>query len=73
MTEPARFVWTITLGDLGVICAAATPLIGVVVWLARIERKLNYFLVEHEMLIADFAERRGVEPKDLPTRRKADW
>lgn len=73
MSDPAKFVWTITLGDMAVMIAAGSPLIGILLWMARIERKLNYFLVEHEMLVGDYAERKGVKPSDLPTRSKGTW
>lgn len=73
MLEQAKFVWHITLGDLGVMCAAAAPLMVVVFWLARIERKLNLFLVEHEYLMADLAQRQGVDLDKFPTRHKARW
>lgn len=37
--------------------------------LVRIESFLTMFLFEHELLIADYCERKGLDIKNLPTRR----
>lgn len=71
--EPVRFSWDISLGQLAEMAGALTPLIAIAYWLTRINRKLDSFLVEHEMLIADMTERKNIKPSDLPTRRKAGW
>lgn len=59
-----HFDFTVTLGNLITVVA----LIGAI-W--RAERLLQWFLVEHEILIKDYCERHGVEVKDLPTRSRA--
>jgi hypothetical protein len=63
----------VSIGQLITLIGIASPLIGVVIWLARIERKLNLFMIEHEMLVGDFAARQGVKISDLPTRSRSSW
>ena len=56
-----HFDFTVTLGQVVMLLALAGGFL-------RIERKLMYFLTEHEMLIAEYAERNGKKVSDLPTR-----
>ncbi len=40
----------------------------------HVQRTFDYFAREHEMVMQDYAERKGIELGDLPTRiRKAPW
>jgi hypothetical protein len=56
-----HFDFTVTLGQVVMLFALAGGFL-------RIERKLMYFLTEHEMLILEYAERHGKKLSDLPTR-----
>ena len=37
----------------------------------RLDRQLAHFLVEHEILIADYCKRSGISTNELPTRIKS--
>ena len=41
---------------------------SILVYFRRMEKKFDFILVEHEMLILDYAERTGRQVHDLPTR-----
>jgi hypothetical protein len=41
---------------------------SVLVYFRRLEKKFDFILIEHEMLILDYAKRLGVEVHSLPTR-----
>lgn len=58
-----HFDFTISLGNLLTIGL-------VVIVLFRIDRLAAKFLVEHEILIADYCKRIGIEIEDMPTRMK---
>jgi len=63
-----RFDLTISLGNvLTVVSVVGAVVIGVF----RVNRLLNWFLVEHEMLIKDYADRTNIKVADLPTRIRA--
>jgi len=65
--------FTLTIGQLAVLIATVSgPLLAILLWLMRIERKMNNWMIEHEMMVIDYAKRQGIEVKDLPTRRK-NW
>lgn len=59
-----HFDLTISLGN---VLAIGMVFIG----LFRMDRLAAKFLVEHEILIADYCKRVGIEVKDLPTRMKS--
>lgn len=40
----------------------------IIVFIWRVMRKLDIFMVEHEMLIIDYAKSRNMKVSDLPTR-----
>lgn len=62
--------WDISLGQIVTLIGLFTPLAGVLIWLMRIDHKMSRFMIEHEILIGDYTKRNGMEPGDLPTRRK---
>lgn len=37
-------------------------------WGMRIDRRVTRFLIEHEILIGDYCERKSIEIKKFPTR-----
>lgn len=53
--------FTINIGSLLIVGTLAGG-----IW--RFERLLSWLLVEHEMLIQDYAKRMGMKVSDLPTR-----
>ena len=66
--------FTISIAQLIVAVATiATPLFGILLYLVRLDRRLSMWLVEHEMIVSDYAERKGIPVSELPTRRKAGW
>jgi hypothetical protein len=58
---------------IALLLAIAGPLVGILAWLIRIDRRLNSWMIEHEMLIRDFADRKGYKVEELPTRNKPVW
>jgi hypothetical protein len=48
-----------------------TLLLGVLVFLNRMDRRITVWMIEHEMLISDYAERKGLRIDDLPTRTRS--
>lgn len=65
---------TLTIGQLiALIATVSAPLFGILGWLIRLERILMRWLVEHEMLMSDMANRNGISVEDLPTRRRTSW
>lgn len=58
-------------GRVGEIVIGSIPAaFGVMVFLLRMDRRLQTFLIEHEMLIGDYAKRNGVKVEHLPTRSR---
>lgn len=46
-------------------------MLAIVLWgLRRIEKKIDKFGMEHELLVRDYCERHGIKVEDLPTRMK---
>lgn len=41
---------------------------AILAYFRRMEKKFDFILVEHEMLILDFAKREGKQVHELPTR-----
>lgn len=58
-----HFEWTITFGN-GLSVSAAVYLIF------RLETYGRRLVTEHEILVRDYCERKGIKLKDLPTRLK---
>ena len=58
-----HFDFTISLGNLITMFLIAAALF-------RMDRLAAKFLVEHEILIADYCKRIGIEIEDMPTRMK---
>jgi hypothetical protein len=46
----------------------ALGFISLLMYFRRLEKKFDFLLIEHEMLIADYAKRQNMEVADLPTR-----
>jgi hypothetical protein len=59
-----HFDFTVSFGNIVTLC-----LVGI--GLFRMDRLAAKFLVEHEILIADYCKRLGIEVKDMPTRMKS--
>lgn len=57
------FQFTISAGDIGVIIA----ILGAVI---RWEHKFSKYMVEHEILIQDYCDRKEMLITELPTRTK---
>ena len=68
-----HFSGDISLGQILTLIGLFTPLVGVLLWLGRIDRKMGRFMIEHEMIMADLAERKGVPLNEFPTRQKPQW
>lgn len=62
---PAHFEWTWNLGDI-VVSVPILVLIGIL-W--RFQATLIFFRIEHEDLMVDMCERKGLKLHELPTRR----
>lgn len=62
--EWAHFASTAT----GVLLGSVPGASAVIVFVWKMMRKMDIFMVEHEMLIIDLAERKGLKVADLPTR-----
>jgi hypothetical protein len=60
-----HFDWNISLPTMLTVIGAVGG-----AWL-RVERRLNRFLVEHEMLVDDYCRRHGSKVRDLPTRSRS--
>jgi hypothetical protein len=58
-----HFDMTISLGQIAVIVTLVGVAVGAV-------RRMDWYMVEHEILMQDYCERRRVKVKDLPTRQK---
>jgi hypothetical protein len=56
-----HFDLTITPGQIVIFCT----LLGAV-W--KFDRILTFFTIEHEMLIEDYCERKGIDLSSMPTR-----
>lgn len=58
-------------GKVGEYIIGSIPSVGaVIVYLFRIDRKLGVFLVEHEILMGDYAKRNNIKLHELPTRSR---
>jgi hypothetical protein len=63
------------------ICTAITCIFGMAAGLwrlhrvaLRVEHAFDYFAVEHELLMADYADRKSIKLNDVPTRlQHAPW
>jgi len=53
-----------------IIVGSAPGVAAVLVFLMRLQRKLDVYLVEHEMLMSEYAKNKGIEIEDLPTRSR---
>ena len=58
-----HFDWTISIGQVVVFLT----MVGAII---RVDSMLKFFAIEHEILIDDHCERKGVKKEDLPTRKK---
>lgn len=57
---------TVTLGNI----VTAGAVLGAIIRFEMVARTIHKFLVEHEMLIGDYAKRNGIKVSDLPTRQR---
>jgi hypothetical protein len=62
---PGHFEWSWNLGDI-VVSVPIVVLIGVL-W--RFQATLIFFRIEHEDLMVDYCDRKGIKLADLSTRR----
>lgn len=51
-----------------IIVGSIPGIIAILIFMSRIDRKLAIFMIEHEMLMNEYAESKGIKVKDLPTR-----
>jgi hypothetical protein len=59
--------WEISLGQI----VLSVPLGFILLSLWTLNRKITLFRIEHEYLMADWAERKGIRLKELPTRTRS--
>jgi hypothetical protein len=66
-----HFEWQLTLGQIVV----TVPILWIVWVLAKIDRMMFRFIIEHEILMKDWANRQTppIKVEDLPTRTKSRW
>ena len=57
--------WTITIGDMAMVLTVLFGLLGTI---RKVEKILDFFKVEHELLINDYCHRHNIRPHELPTR-----
>jgi hypothetical protein len=62
-----HFDWTIGVGN---IIAFLACLLSVLALWRRIETLLAKFMIEHELLVRDYCQRKGIALEDIPTRLK---
>lgn len=59
------------LGKVAEIILGSIPgVLAILVMLNRFDRRMRVFMIEHEMLMHDYAKSNGVELKNLPTRSR---
>ena len=54
----------------GVIIGSVPPVAVIITFILRLTRKIDTFLIEHEMLMGDYVKGKGIALKDLPTRSR---
>jgi len=55
--------------QIGNIIVGSIPAVAAVgFFLHRIERRFNFLMIEHEILVKDYCDRNNIEVHDLPTR-----
>ena len=57
--------WTIGVGNILAFC---TVLLSLFILWQRIEVLLSKFMIEHELLIRDYCERKHIKLEEIPTR-----
>ena len=57
-----------TIFQIGLIAEIATGFFGVLAYIRLMEKKLDFYLIEHEMLMRDYAVRMNIPMRELPTR-----
>jgi hypothetical protein len=63
--------WAEFLSKIASIIIGSAPGVGTVIFfLLRVYRKLDVFLVEHEILMSEYARNHGIKIEDLPTRSR---
>lgn len=74
MQSEVKFVSDFSLGQVISLATILPILTGILYRLYRISKILTAFLIEHEILIGDYTERKNINPGDLPTRRaRKEW
>jgi len=59
------------LAKIGEIILGSIPgVLAVLVFLNKFDRRLRVFMIEHEMLMAQYAKELGIDLGNLPTRSK---
>jgi len=64
-----HFTWDISLGQL----ILTVPLGAIFIMLRAMFGMMTRFRMEHEILMRDWAERKGKSLEDLSTRKEAWW
>ncbi len=59
-----------TIAEAGTILTLVLGFLSILGYFRRIEKKMDFYLIEHEMLMADYAARIGVQLHQLPTRTR---
>jgi hypothetical protein len=65
-----HFDLTISLGSILTFGSIMVLAVTLAVNMKTLVRKMDIFLVEHEILIADYCKRTGTSPSELPTRAR---
>lgn len=61
--------WSHFLSTATGVILGSIPGVGIIItFILRLTRKMDIFLVEHEMMFADYAFRAGKKVEDMPTR-----
>lgn len=64
-------LWAEFISKVASIVLGSVPGVAAVLFfLARLQRRLDVYLVEHEMLMGDYARRNNMELHELPTRSR---
>lgn len=59
-----HFDFTVTLGNI----FTALAIVGAIIRFEHFAHKIHVFLIEHEILMVDYAKRNGIKLSDFPTR-----
>lgn len=63
-----KFDFTVTIGNILTFVSFLGVVIPLLSKLNTLIRKLDWFLIEHEMLVQDYCKAHDIETRNLPTR-----